>query len=114
MGILHPAIVEIALATGERLDKGAHRLPCALAQALWAQTVNRYKRLPHTDVASVLDGILELLHEVTIDRLSHGGDAHRFQVIVSLIIDHERKVTKNPPKHKTRRETFYQAPRLHR
>ena len=114
IGILHPSIIEIALATGQSLDKGAHRFPCALAQAVGALRVTGDTRLSQTDVTSVLDGILVLLHEVMIDRLPHGRDAHRAQGIVFLIIVHERKDTKNPPKHKTRRETFYQAPRLYR
>jgi hypothetical protein len=48
--------------------------------------------------------------------LPHGGNAHQLQSVVTLIVVHVRKVTKNLPKRqkRTRRETFYQAPRLYR
>jgi hypothetical protein len=54
--------------------------------------------LSHLNVASMLDGILELLHEVAIDRLPHGSDADRPQLAIILIGIHVRKDTSNLPK----------------
>ena len=96
MWILHPSVIEVPLSPGERLDKGSHRLPSALAQVTGALGVMRDKGLPHPDVTGVLDGILVLLHQVTIDRLTHGGDAHGLQRLIITVLIHERKVSENP------------------
>ena len=100
MGIAHPSVIEIALTTRQRLDKGAHGLPCAIAQALGALRANRDERLPHLDVTGMLNGILILLHEIAIDRATHGGDAHGSQRLVVTLRIHSAKLHKKPHFHK--------------
>ena len=93
MGILHPAVIEIALAARQGFDKGSHRFPSARAQPRGSLTVNRDKRLAHGDITGMLDGILVAGHEITIDRLPHGGDADLLQFIFLLVVIHVCKNT---------------------
>ena len=82
-GVLHPAVVEIAFATSQRLDKIAHRVPCGRAKVLRALAVDGRPLLTLADVAGMLDGIFVFRHQVGIDRLTNGRDAnfvHRFIV----------------------------------
>lgn len=93
MRIPHPAVIEIALATSQSLNKGAHRFPSALTHAVRTLTVYRCERLPHTDVASMLDGILVLHHQVGVNRLAHSRDAHTLQLMIVVLIIHIGKIT---------------------
>jgi len=54
--------------------------------------------LPDRDVASVLDGILKALHQVTIHRLSHRRDANPMQGLRNFFLVHVCKVTQFHPK----------------
>lgn len=96
MRIPHPPIIEVALATGESLDKWAHRLPGTPAQARRTKPTLRDEGLPHPDVTRVLHRVLEAFHEVTIDRLPHSRDAHVPHGGIVIDVVHSAKVIKIP------------------
>ena len=73
--ILHPAIEEVAFATCQRLHEGTHDIPSRRTQSLWTLTVNGNPLLAKTDIASVLNRVLILRHEVFIDGLAHSSNA---------------------------------------
>ena len=80
-GVLHPAIVEVAFASGERFHKLLHGVPRRRTHAFRAFAVDGNPLLALDDIAGVLNRILVFRHEVGIDRLADGGDSYFVHVI---------------------------------
>ena len=93
-GVLHPTIVEVPLAFGQRFHKFPHGLPCSRTHPLWLPAVNGDPLLPFPDIASVLNGILILGHQVRIDRLANGCDSYFAHNIILLSNSNVRYVAK--------------------
>ena len=70
-GILHPTVVKVSFTSGQRLYERLHGAPRRRAHTCRTRAVNGNPLLPLPDIASVLDGVLELGHQVWIDRLSN-------------------------------------------
>ena len=81
--ILHPAIVEVPLTFGQRLYKLPHGAPGRGTHAFGALTIFRDPLLTLPDIASVLNGILILCHEVRIDRLTYGCNSDFIHTAIS-------------------------------
>ena len=75
-GILHPAVIEIALATGQGFHKLSHGRPCRRTHAIWTSPVNRNPLLTLFDIASMFDGVLVFLHQVRINGLADSSNAY--------------------------------------
>ena len=67
--ILHPAIVEITLASCQRLCKRPDAIPCRRAHAFGHPTVDGHPLLTNPNIARVLNGILVFGNQVLILRL---------------------------------------------
>ena len=83
-GVLHPSVVEITLASGQRLYKLLHGAPGGRAHTLWTFTINRNPLLTFFYIAGMLYGILVFLHKVGIYRLPNSRNSyliHLFAVI---------------------------------
>ena len=79
--VFHPAIIEVAFAFGQRLDKLTHRAPCRRTKPLRTFPVNRNPLLAFHDITRMLDGILIFRHQIGIDCLSDGGDSYLVHLI---------------------------------
>ena len=71
-GVLHPAVVEVAFTSGERLHKRSHRLPRRGAQSLRTFSIDGDPLLALPDITGVFDRILVFCHQIRIDRLANG------------------------------------------
>ena len=80
-GILHPAVVKVTFASGQRLNELTHGGPSRGTQALRTGSVDGYPLLAHADIAGMLDGVLILRHQVGIDGLADGGDSYFVHLI---------------------------------
>ena len=74
MGVLHPAVVEVAAAAGEFLYELPHAPPRAVAKPFGLGAVVGDKHLTYAHFARVLDGVLIQLHEVFVDRPAYDRD----------------------------------------
>ena len=75
-GILHPTVEEVTFALRQRLYKRPHGVPRRRAQTFRTFAVDGDPLLSLPDIASVLNGVLVLRHQIGIDCLANGCDAN--------------------------------------
>jgi hypothetical protein len=83
--ILHPAIVEVAFASGQCLHELTHGRPGRRTQTLRTGAIDGYPLLAHADIARMLDGVFVFRHQVGIDGLADGGDSDFVHLTVAIV-----------------------------
>ena len=84
--VLHPAVVEVAFASGQRFHKLTHGTPGRRAHPLRAQAVLRYPLLSLRHLTCMFDGVLIVGHQVSIDGLTNGSNPHSVHLVFANII----------------------------
>ena len=74
-GILHPSVIEVSLATGQRLDEFLHGAPGRRTHPFRTLTVHRNPFLSLQHIASVFDRVLIFRHQIRIRSLPDGCDS---------------------------------------
>ena len=84
--VLHPSVVEVALASGQRLHELTHGRPCRRTHPFRLLAVYGDPLLALPDVASVLNRVLVFRHQVLIDRLANSRDSYFVMQILAYCI----------------------------
>ena len=71
--IAHPPVVEITLTSGQALHKRLHHTPCSTTHPFGTLAVNRHPLLTYLHIASMLNRIFVLRHQVLILRPPHSS-----------------------------------------
>ena len=76
MGVLHPAIEEVAAALGQGPDEGLHVPPGGPAEILRPLGILGYEHIADLYVALVLNGVLVLFDKVKVLAFANGSDLY--------------------------------------
>ena len=83
-GVFHPAVIEVAAATGEFLNKWLQGFPCLGAEALGTLGIATYPRLPLDDVTGIVERVLVKGYKVVISGDSCGSYLNIFHDRIGL------------------------------
>ena len=76
VGVLHPAVVEVAAAGRQLLDKPAHALPRAVAHPFGHRAATAHPFLPNNHIAGMCYRVFEFRLQVLVVRLAHNCNFH--------------------------------------